>query len=857
MVRAVILVLGIGFTHNLYAKPLSLDVSKLHSKYLAENRVLFYLGKHMQSDKVAIWGQTVLTEDIVRVLLESPRNVGQMEELLRSSGNSWAGDYDNYRLYDFILSEPDQSDSFFAQVVKDSSELTPLDGYVDRIEEVDGVTKFFDKDSKEVFPVENEKISKCTMAKEGNACYLFYRSFLDYENLVQILTFREKDLIAYFKENKHLLEGDGILNTKIVDELEFKNGKALGWAISKLKKKLSEDTDHFIHKIVSYQRTVDDMQVRYYRFADTITLQEKELIAYFKDNKHLLEGDGIVNTKIVEELGFKNGQVLGWAIRRLKKALPEDHFIHRIVSDQRIVDGEYVNYYRFTDAITPQEKELIAYFEENKRLLKGDGIINTKIVEELGFKNGQVLGFAIKRLKKTLSEDIDHFIHRVEAKKSTVYNKKLLFYRFVDAITSHAVTPQEKEFIAYLEENKHLLEGDGILNTKIVEDLGFKNGKALGWVISNLKRKLSEDTDNFIHKIVYEQRIVDGEYVNYYRFTDAITPQEKKLIAYLKENKHLLEGDGILNTKIVDELGFKSGIALGHAIGRLKKRLSEDTDHIIHRVVPKVMTVDGEYINAYHFIESITSNAITPREKELIAYLEENMELLRGEGIVNTEIVEELGFKNGQALGHAIGRLKKELSEYTDHFIHKIVHEQRIVDGEYVNYYRFTDAITPQEKKLIAYLKENKHLLEGDGILNTKIVEDLGFKNGKALGWVISNLKRKLSEDTDNFIHKIVSDLRIVDGKKVSYYRFADAITSREKKLIAYLEENMELLRGDGIANTEIIEEFGFKNGQVLGHAIGRLKKKLSEDTDHIIHKIASEQRRVDGEQVSIYRITP
>ena len=668
MLRAALVSLQLVSLNAAWAKipaiPSSL-IKEAHKTYLKQNRVLFYLGKHKQSDKVAIWGQTVLTEDIVRILLESPQDVVQMEQLLRSSGNRWAGNYGNYFLYDFVLSEPSQNDSIFAQVARNSKALTPLDGYVDRIEEVDGVTKFFDKHSKEVFPVGKGKISKCAMA-EGDACYLLYRSFLDYENLVQAIKPQEKELIAYFEENKHLLEGDGIVNTEIVEELGFKNVTALGWARSKLKKKLSEDTDHFIHKIVSEQRMVDDKLVIYYLFADAIkpiiliTPKEKELIAYLEENKHLLEGDGIVNTEIVEELGFKNGTALGWARSKLKKKLSEDtdHFIHKIVSEQRMVDDKLVIYYLFADAIkpiiliTPKEKELIAYLEENKHLLEGDGIVNTEIVEELGFKNGTALGWARSKLKKKLSEDTDHFIHKIVSEQRMVDDKLVIYYLFADAIKPIIlITPKEKELIAYLEENMELLEGEGIANTKIVEELGFKNVTALGWARRKLKKKLFEG--HFIHRIVPEIRWIDGKQINFYLFADAITLQEKELIAYFEENKHLLEGDGILNTKIVEELGFKNGQALGWAISKLKKKLFEG--HFIHRIVPEIRWIDGKQINFYLF-----ADAITLQEKELIAYFEENKHLLEGDGIVIAEMAEELGFKNVTALGWARRKLKKK-----------------------------------------------------------------------------------------------------------------------------------------------------------------------------------------------------
>ena len=682
-----------------------------------------------------------------------------------------------------------------------------------------------------------------------------YYRFTDAIKPIILITPKEKELIAYLEENKHLLEGDGIVIAEMAEELGFKNGTALGQVIRRQKKTLSEDTDHFIHKIVFGRRLVDDKLVNYYRFTDAITLQEKELIAYFEENMELLDGDGILNTKIVEELGFKNGQALGWAISKLKKKLFEGHFIHRIVPEIRWIDGKQINFYLFTDAITLQEKERIAYFEENKHLLEGDGILNTKIVEKLGFKNGEALGLVIRSLKKTLSEDTAHIIHKIVSEQRRVDDKLVRYYRFADAITS-----REKKLIAYLEENKHLLEGDGIANTEIVDELGFENGQVLGQAIRSLKKTLSEDTAHIIHKIVSEQRRVDDKRVNYYRFTDAIILQEKELIAYLEENKHLLEGDGIVNTKMVEKLGFKNGQVLGRIIGRLKKTLSENTDHFIHKIVFGQRLVDDKLVNYYRF-----TDAIILQEKELIAYFEENKHLLEGDGILNTKIVDELEFKNGEALGQVIRSLKKTLSEDTAHIIHKIVSELRMVDNKKVSYYRFTDAIILQEKELIAYLEENKHLLEGDGIVNTKMVEKLGFKNGTALGQVIGRLKKTLSEDTDHFIHRIVSEQRMVDDKQVSYYLFADAIkpiiliTPKEKELIAYLEENMQLLEEEGIVIAEMAEKLGFKNGTALGQVIRRLKRNLSEDTDHIIHKIVSYKRKrlVDDKKVTFYRIKP
>ena len=78
-------------------------VSSVQHTYSNENRVLLFIGKHINSDRVAIWGQTALTNGIVRVLLESPRDVGKMELLLRSPDYPWAENYQNYSLHDFFV----------------------------------------------------------------------------------------------------------------------------------------------------------------------------------------------------------------------------------------------------------------------------------------------------------------------------------------------------------------------------------------------------------------------------------------------------------------------------------------------------------------------------------------------------------------------------------------------------------------------------------------------------------------------------------------------------------------------------------------------------------------------------------
>lgn len=260
------IIFSISFTHNAYAKMPAQVITGAYDVYFAENRVLFYIGKHKHSDKIAIWGQTALTEDMVRILLESPRDVVEMEALLRSTGKRWAGNYRNYSLYNFLLSEPEQTDNIFIEAVIDSSELRLLNAYVDSVEEGDGATKFFDRNGDEVLPVKKIRggVTECAMA-EGDACSRLYQSYFDYSvNLA-------RNQLTITEENMQRLRGRGIYIKEIVEKLGFESGSALGRARSTLKEELPED--HFIHRMELYKHGNSWARTRksYYRIDSTAT----------------------------------------------------------------------------------------------------------------------------------------------------------------------------------------------------------------------------------------------------------------------------------------------------------------------------------------------------------------------------------------------------------------------------------------------------------------------------------------------------------------------------------------------------------------------------------------------------------
>ena len=156
-------------------------------------RSLFYIGKHKHSDKVVIWGETSKITDKmlglidtkkpldVKVMYVNPRDVKAMETALREPGARWYRnkDYRNYELFSFMLSKPSETDKIFKEIVENSPELTILDGYVDRIEEVDGVIKLLDKDGNMVSPATIKNAHECARAEEGDACYLLYQGFVN------------------------------------------------------------------------------------------------------------------------------------------------------------------------------------------------------------------------------------------------------------------------------------------------------------------------------------------------------------------------------------------------------------------------------------------------------------------------------------------------------------------------------------------------------------------------------------------------------------------------------------------------------------------------------------------------------
>ena len=370
---------------------------------------------------------------MVKIRLENNSfNMGPMEALLRSKGNRWSGNYKNYQLHDFSVSEPGQTDKIFIDVVRGSQQLQLLDGYVDRVEEVDDGERFLDAKGEAVLPVvkiTNGGITECAVAA-GSACSLLFESLIDFDRPMPMsLEKIEKQILAYFAAHMEALKGNGIVIGEMAKALGM-SGRSLGKRIGNLKKKLDEG--HFIQRIGREPRSGKHV----YRFADTVdvlTPAEERILAYFAAHMEALEGNGIVIGEMAEALGMSGGS-LGQIIHNLKTKLDKEHFIQRIGGEKRSVEGKQIHFYRFDNAVavfSSEEELILAYFEKHMEALEGNGIVLGEMAEALGM-SGVSLGQRMRALKKKLDEE--HFIQRIGGEKRSVEGKQIRFYRFDNTV---------------------------------------------------------------------------------------------------------------------------------------------------------------------------------------------------------------------------------------------------------------------------------------------------------------------------------------------------------------------------------------------------------------------------------------
>ena len=559
LTRVAIIIIAGGYALGVQAKVPDFALSAVRSAYLAENRVLFYIGRHVHTDRVVIWGQTALSKDMIEILLEHPTDVQQMEVLLRGGDNRWRDrNYQNYRLYDFFVSEPGQTDKIFKDAVRGSQELQLLDGHVDRVEAGDDGLKFFSVRDREVLLARDtgKRVAKCAVSENGKACALLHDAFVSYEVR---LTEVEQEILRYLEENIDALRGFGIRIAHMAAALGI-NSLTLGKSLTKLKQRVSKG--HFV-------RDTKMLQLGGSRFYYRLTIGqlyviEQRILDYFTDNMSAMEKDGIIVAEMAAELGL-TALTLGAIKRSLKKRLDEDHFIHKI-------KWRTGRYHLDNDDIHAQT---LAHFEENVDDLHNSGIKIADMVELLGI-NPSVLGIHVGYLKRSLGKD--HFISRVRAVHG--------YYRLYDEEPHRSAKDMETEILTYLEANTSALQGDGILLSAMAADLDV-SPKSLGWAMESFWKNLAAD-----HPIQQIKRVIYRGQRHYQLFVGQHSFADQLILTYLQDNEDILRTSGISIATMAAALG-KHPIALGRRIATLQQELDED--HLIQ----KVKLISGHY----HYVD--------------------------------------------------------------------------------------------------------------------------------------------------------------------------------------------------------------------------------------------------------------
>ena len=405
------------------------------------------------------------------------------------------------------------------------------------------------------------------------------------------------------------------------------------------------------------------------------------------------------------------------------------------------------------------------------QMIKGKNSSETvEILDEEGKAlalNAEVIALVRARFKESVEQFNDYLDRRERDSISFPHFSRI-------AHDSKADTEDIAEkILVYFEMHMDKLKGDGVVAKEMAAALGIRS-KLLGRRISDLKKKLPDN--HFIHQIASQGVAVERKTVTHYRISPAITI-EKKILAYFKSNMDVLKGDGVkvkeMAAALIEELGIDIKTTLGRKISNLKKKLLDE--HFIHPIESKLVQVKGKQKIYYRFADDVSV------EEKILAYFEDNMDKLKGDGIVNTEMAdtlsEELGIDiNIQSLGKRIGSLKKKYEKDTDYFIHQIESKTKMVRGKRATRYRFADDVSIEEK-ILAYFEARMEALEGDGIVNTEMAGELTKELGiditsHSLGYRLSELKRKYEEkDLEHFIHQIESKTKMVRGKKVTRYR--------------------------------------------------------------------------------------
>ena len=151
-------------------------------------------------------------------------------------------------------------------------------------------------------------------------------------------------------------------------ELGMKSGISVGWQLSALQKKLPKD--HFIRQIKGGDKQIGRKRIYHLEGIEPqiITHEQENIKEYFEDKgeQFFREGGYIIVAEMATELEMKS-KAVGQHLGGLKNKLPNDHFIHKIKSNDWWIRGERIYH---LEGIEPQIlKPITPEQEKNKRIL--------------------------------------------------------------------------------------------------------------------------------------------------------------------------------------------------------------------------------------------------------------------------------------------------------------------------------------------------------------------------------------------------------------------------------------------------------------------------------------------------------
>ena len=491
-------------------------VKLAYREFSEQKRVLFYIGRHIHTPHLVIWGQTTLSEDMVAIFLKNQNDVEGMESLLRSYGNRWASNYNNYLLSSFAISASQQSDSMIRKAVKESDGLQLLKGYV---EEVDtdmfgDILKLYDKNGVEIVPVEKGERkygAECALYPEGDACALLFHTLNEMSRAENKLPPQQEMIQQYFeaKGEEFFRNGGYIILTDMAKGLGMR-GSAVGNYLRLLKENLPED--HFIRQIIGEPIGKKRKRIYHLDGVESLILSpEQEKVQQYFENKgeqFFRDGGYITISKVAKDLDM--GRVaVGQYLSSLKEKLPDGHFIYQIVrkKKERIYHFKGIEpQIKIISPITPKQEKVLQYFEDKEQFFRNGGHITAaEIADKLGMSGNAVGKKNLIFLKKKLP---DHpFIQKIVSRPEWIERKAKTIYH-LDGIEPQIISSKQEKVRQYFEDKgeEFFRNGGYITISKVAKDLDM-DSNAVGQNLRHLKEKLPDG--HFIRQI--ERKKIEGK----------------------------------------------------------------------------------------------------------------------------------------------------------------------------------------------------------------------------------------------------------------------------------------------------------------------------------------------------------